>query len=66
MEKDYNYYISNIKPLEKKYNIFCILYSIFKWQYFYNRKNFYNKILIKYYKIVKNNSDILNNIIKKI
>lgn len=61
MEKDYEFYITNIKPLEKKFNRYCLLHSIFKWKYFYNKKEFYNKLLIKYYKTLSSNFKIKKN-----
>ena len=64
MLKDYEYYINNIKPLEKQYSKFCLLYSIFKWKYFYQKKLFYNKLLINYYKIIKDNQKIIKNLSK--
>lgn len=62
MRNEYDYYISIIKPIEKKYNRHCILYSIFKFKYFYTMQNFYNKILISYYKRIQNNEERLNNL----
>lgn len=50
MKKEYNYYIAIIKPLEKKYNKICLLYSIFKLDYFKEKKKLYNLLLIIYYK----------------
>ena len=61
MKNKYKYYINNIKPLEKNFNKFCLLYSIFKWNYFYNKKKFYNTLLISYYKTI-NKEDIPNNL----
>ena len=61
MKKEYEFYIKNIKPLEKKYYKFCILYSIFKLEYFYHKKKFYNKLLVHYYKTIKNNKINVNN-----
>ena len=55
MKKEYLYYIKIIKPIEKKYTKMCILYSIFKFKVFKNKMNFYNKILINYYKKLQNN-----------
>ena len=66
MKKDYDYYIKNIKPLEKKYYKFCLLYSTFKLEYFYHKKMFYNKLLIHYYKTIQNNKVFLNNLEKSI
>ena len=61
MNKDYEYYVNEIKPIEKKYTRLCILYSIFKFKYFKNKSEFYNNILICYYK-----SLLLNNKIDKL
>ena len=61
MKNKYKYYINNIKPIEKNFNKFCLLYSIFKWKYFYNKKKFYNTLLISYYKTI-NKEDIPNNL----
>lgn len=51
MKKEYDYYINVIKPIEKKYTRMCILYNIFKLNYFKQQRNLYNIILINYYKI---------------
>lgn len=54
------YYIKKIKPIEKKYTRLCILYSIFKFNFIKVKINYYNKILISYYKDLKNNNKNLN------
>lgn len=59
MKANYEYYIKVIKPIEKKYTNMCILYNIFKFNYFKHKKDFYNKILINYYKILQNNDKFL-------
>lgn len=50
MNEDYKYYIEYIKPIEKKYAKMCILYSKFKLKHFKRKSDFYNKILIWYYR----------------
>ena len=66
MKSNYNYYIKHIKPLEKKYNKFCLLYNLFKWPYFYSKKSFYNKLLIKYYKTSQNSQKLINTLEKRL
>lgn len=51
MEKEY--YIKVIKPLEKKYQLYCTLYNIFKFKYFKEKRDLYNNILIIYYKTLQ-------------
>ena len=58
MKKEYNYYINIIKPIEKKYTLMCILYNFFKLKYFKNKINFYNTILINYYKTMQYSNKI--------
>jgi len=65
MKKEYKYYIKIIKPIEKKYTNLCILYSVFKFKCIKTKINFYNKILINYYKMLQQNTD-LNNLEKYI
>jgi len=55
MRNEYNYYINVIKPIEKKYNRVCFLYSIFKFSFLKEKKNIYNKMLINYYKMLQKN-----------
>lgn len=62
MRNEYSYYIKTIKPIEKKYNQMCIFYSLFAFNYFKERRDFYNKLLISYYKILHNNQKSLDNI----
>lgn len=57
MRNEYNYYVTIIKPIEKKYDRMCILYSIFRLNCFYERKNFYNKLLINYYKMLQTDKE---------
>ena len=66
MENNFKYYIKYIKPLEKKYNLICHLYSYFKCNYLYNKKEFYNKLLIIYYKTIYNNSNAVIDIKKNL
>lgn len=66
MENEYNYYLNIIKPIEKKYNRMCFLYSFFKLNHFKKKKNLYNIILINYYKLLQNNINYANNLEKKI
>ena len=54
MKKEYNYYITIIKPIEKKYNRMCVLYSIFGLNVLKEKKNFYNTLLLKYYQMLQN------------
>lgn len=58
MKNIYNYYLKNIKPIEKKYTIVCTLYNIFKLNVFKKRMNYYNSLLIKYYKTLQNNYNL--------
>ena len=64
MKSNYEYYKKNIKPLEKKYTRMCILYSIFKFKYFKNKMNFYNIILINYYRTLQDDDKTISEIIK--
>ena len=52
MRNELDYYFRIIKPIEKKYNRFCILYDIFKFNYFQKKKRYYNSILYMYYKML--------------
>lgn len=69
MNKEYDYYKKTIKPLEKKYNRYCILYNLFKLRTFKKLKEYYNLLLILYYKYIIDNpiyaSEIIENIDKK-
>ena len=60
MKNELKYYLENIKPIEKKYNRYCILYSFLKIPYFYYKKVFYNDLLIKYYKSIQNNKEFFD------
>jgi len=62
MKQAYKYYINIIKPIEKKYTKMCILYSIFKWNFFKKQMNLYNNILINYYRMLQDNVDILEDL----
>lgn len=62
MRNEYNYYIRIIKPIEKKYNRMCILYSIFKLKWFEEKKKKYNIILINYYKMLQNDTNYTSNL----
>ena len=53
-----------IKPIEKKYNRLLLLYSYFKFSFFKRRLDYYNKILINYYKYLLENEDIPKEIFK--
>lgn len=64
MKNAYNYYIKIINPIEKKYTRMCILYSIFKLNFFKKRQKFYNNILIQYYRILQNNIEELDELEK--
>jgi len=59
MKSVYKYYIEIIKPVEKKYTRMCTLYSIFKWKCFKIKMNYYNHILVNYYKMLQNNHKTL-------
>lgn len=66
MENEYNYYLKIIKPIEKKYNRLCILYSIFHFKYFKNKKKLYNLLLIKYYRLLQENTNYANKLEEKL
>ena len=66
MNEAYKYYIKIIKPIEKKYTKMCILYSIFKLNYFKKKKSFYNAILVNYYRMLQNNTKELEEIIQNL
>lgn len=55
MKKEYVYYIKCIKRLEKKIAFLNNIYCLTNIQYFKNKKESYNKLLITYYKILKFN-----------
>jgi len=60
---NYSYYKKIIYKVEKRYTRMCILYSIFKNNYYKNEMNYYKKLLILYYRLLIKNKDILNNIL---
>lgn len=62
MNKQYDYYKSIIKPIEKKYNRLCTLYSIFKCNFLKNKVDYYNELLIVYYKYLSKNPDVIKEI----
>ena len=59
MEKDIYYYKKTIKRYEKKYNLYCTLYSCIKLKVFKNKMNYYNYLINNYYKYLLDNEDIL-------
>ena len=66
MKNEYDYYISIIKPIEKKYNRMCILYSLIKINYFKTKKQHYNKVLIKHYRLLQKRTKNSNIFIKSL
>jgi len=64
MNEEYKYYVKVIKPIEKKYTKMCILYNVFKFNFIKNKRDFYNNILINYYKMLQM-SDSLKKLNKK-
>lgn len=58
MNNEYNYYLSIIKPIEKKYNRICYWYSIFKTKNLQRKKQHYNNILTIYYIMLQKNEYI--------
>lgn len=66
MNKEYKYYNSIIKPIEKKYNIVCILYSIFQFKWLKEKKKTYNNLLIHYYRMLQKNNRYTENLEKQI
>jgi len=66
MRNEYKYYISIIKPIEKKYNRICIFYSIFKFKWLENKKKTYNNLLINYYKMLQKNNKYTENLEKQL
>ena len=65
MDNEYKYYISIIKPLEKKYNRICIFYSIFKFKWLKDQKRFYNNLLINYYSMLQKNNTYVKKLEKQ-
>ena len=66
MNKEYNYYIRFIKPLEKKYNRINFFYSLFRFKFLNKKIYMYNLLLIHYYKKLQKNNNSLNEIKKEI
>jgi len=66
MKKEYDYYIKMVKPIEKRKNRICFLYSIFKFKFLKEKKSFYNRLLINYYKMVQNDVNYFKNLEKEI
>ncbi len=66
MKNPYVFYIKIIKPIENKYTRYCILHSIFKINYFKRKKQFYNKILIEYYRMLQNDYKNIKELEKRI
>lgn len=64
MNNDYEFYIKIIKPLEKKYNQMCTLYSLFKLEKFRTKRNQYNNLLNYYYKNFLYDKRFINNLNK--
>jgi len=62
MKNEYNFYVKVIKPLEKKYNKLCILYSIFKFKFLKEKLKTYNNHLIIYYIMITKNENYLKNL----
>ncbi len=65
MKKPYNYYLNEIKPIERKYTRICFLYSIFKTKYLEKKKAFFNALLISYYQNLQDNPKDLQEILSK-
>lgn len=63
MNSMYNYYIKNIKPLEKRYNRFSFLYSLIPLNFFKLKKDYYNLIVLMYYKNLKDNPNYIKNFV---
>ena len=59
MKKEFEFYYNVIKPLEIKYNRLLFIYSFIPLKYFKRKKTFYNNLLIKYYKMLQNNKQLL-------
>lgn len=66
MKKEYDYYIKMVKPIEKKYNRISFLYYTFNFKCLREKKSFYNKLLINYYKMIQNDSTYFKNLEKEI
>ena len=66
MDNEYKYYISIIKPIEKKYNRICIFYSIFKFKWLEEKKRVYDNLLINYYVMLQKNDKYTEKLEKQI
>ena len=66
MKNEYNYYIRIIKPIENKYNRMCVLYSIFGLNTFKEKKNFYNTLLLEYYKMLQDDENYAKKLEEKL
>lgn len=66
MENEYKYYVSIIKPIEKKYNRVCIFYSVFKFKWLEEKKISYNNILINYYRMLQRNNKYASKLAEQI
>ena len=56
------YYKKVIKPIEKKYNNLCSLYSFIKLKCIQNNITYYSSILKLYYTYVTRKKDIINDL----
>lgn len=65
MSKEYKYYLDTIKPIEKKYNQLCIIYSFFKFKWLKKKIDHYNSLLVLYYKMIKDTPEYLKNLEKE-
>lgn len=65
MSKEYKYYLDTIKPIEKKYNQLCIIYSLFKFKWLKKKIDYYNSLLVLYYKMIKDTPEYLKNLEKE-
>lgn len=65
MSKEYKYYLDTIKPIEKKYNQLCIIYSFFKFKWLKKKIDYYNSLLVLYYKMIKDTPEYLKNLEKE-
>ena len=50
MIEEKNFYLNTIRPIEKKYTIWCNLYNYLKLPIIKDNIDFYNKILTYYYR----------------
>lgn len=56
MKNNYEQHLNKIRELEKKYAKMHILYNIFKLNFLKRKLDFYNKLIIYYYKLLINNN----------